>query len=94
MPTPIEMVTHIVRCADHIKGQREGFGHGLDSGLEHGIPGTEIYQHDGPRAGRSADYFAGYDAGYGAGLRAGLGEAGWAALHAKMLAMVAARKTQ
>jgi hypothetical protein len=77
-----------------VHGHREGFGHGLDSGLEHDIPAAVIYQHDGPRAGRSADYCAGYDAGYGAGLRAGLGEVGWAALHAEMLAMVAARRTQ
>jgi hypothetical protein len=89
-----EMIDLTIRAGHHVRGHREGYGHGLDSGLEHGIPGTEIYQHDGPRAGRSTDYCAGYDQGYVAGLKDGMGEDAYAVLHAKMLAMVAARRTQ
>jgi hypothetical protein len=52
-----------LRTVGHIQGEEtpmpEMIGHGLDSGLEHDIPAAAIYQHDGPRAGRSADYCAG-----------------------------------
>ena len=89
-----EMTALVIRAGHHVLGHREGYGHGLDSGLEQGVPGADIYQHDGPRAGRTADYCAGYDCGYARGLRDGLGEAGWAALQAKTAAYLAARVTQ
>jgi hypothetical protein len=65
----------------------ELFGHVRHTGWKHTV-------HDGPRAGRTADYCAGYDCGYARGLRDGLGEAGWAALQAKTAAYLAARVTQ
>jgi hypothetical protein len=89
-----EMIALTIRAGHHVLGHREGYGHGLDSGLEYGNPAAAIYQHDGPRAGRSADYCVGYHQGYVAGLKDGLGEAGWAALQAKTAAYLAARVTQ
>jgi hypothetical protein len=84
-----EMIALTIRAGHHILGHREGYGHGLDSGLEHDVPGTDIYQHDGPRAGRSADYQEGYSQGYVAGLKDGMTPGAWTALLAKVKRRVA-----